>query len=319
MLMAVLLYLYAKRVSPIYSVRATVFPLTTGQDNNSASSKLTELLGGSAGNKSLSEEANVNIEEVGRSKKTRDAVVSARLPRYGNKTVAEVLIKEYNDHRSFLVSPISISKFEQDIIDIGSELLKNASVIKFNKNSLLEISFSSTDKELLVPVDNLIIDKVSQFYSELKREKAAADLQFIESKVDSIERVLNKYDRQRVAISNKTLFVPKAKLEYSIPKENIENDKLRVLGQKAGAASNREEALWRLQKVTPIVKVLDRPGPPFAVLRPSAGLYAAAGFFIGCLLFAFASIANLIYRYINRMVHNAIDDKPTPGNTTITS
>jgi hypothetical protein len=103
-LFAALLFLYARSVPPIYSVKSTVYPLTAGPDDKSASSKISELLGGSSNTKTLSDEANVNIEEVGRSRRTREAVVAERLPVFGNKTIALILIEDYNKNKSFLNS-----------------------------------------------------------------------------------------------------------------------------------------------------------------------------------------------------------------------
>ena len=71
-----LLFFYAKKKPVLYSVKSTIFPLTPSADKNSATSKITELLGGGGGGaKSITDDATVNIEEVGRSKKTRGTIL----------------------------------------------------------------------------------------------------------------------------------------------------------------------------------------------------------------------------------------------------
>ena len=85
-----------------YSVRSTLYPLTSGPDDKSATSKISELLGGNTNSKTLSDEANVNIEEVAKSRKTREAVVAENLPAFGNKSIAQILIEEYNKYKSIL-------------------------------------------------------------------------------------------------------------------------------------------------------------------------------------------------------------------------
>ena len=318
LLIGTLLYMYALSKPIVYSVTSTVFPLTAGADNSSAS-KITELLGGSGGsNKSITEEANVSIEEVGKSKKTREAVVTQRLPAYGNKIIAEILIAEYNRHRPFGVPPTKVLKTDSAIIITGSEILKHNYAVKFNKSSLLEVTFSNTDPKLLIPVSYILINKISQFYKELKSKKAKSDFDFTEEKVDSLQRVLSRYDRRRITQSNTTLFVPPGKLQYSIPRENLENDKLRVMAQRNGAAGNREEALWRLQKVTPIIEILDKPEPPYLETKPSKITYGVVGFLLGLFLFAFATIAGLLYQYLNQQMKELIGDKYPDVNTTTT-
>ncbi len=306
LLFAFLLYMYARTIPTIYSVKSTVYPLTAGPDDKSASSKISELLGGSTNSKTLSDEANVNIEEVGRSRRTREAVVSEKLPIFGNKTIALVLIEDYNKYKSYFKPLIKIPSTDPELISTGASLLKDYYTVKFNKNSLLEMTFVSKNEKLLTPTSLILIDKISQFYKELKIKKAQFDFDFTQKKVDSLERVLRKFDNQRIQLNNTTLFVQPGKLQYIVPKENLENNKLLVLAQRNGAASNREEALWRKQKVTPIIEILDRPVAPFDEIKPSKILYGGGGFIFGCLFFSLLLIADILYKFLNKTVQNKL-------------
>jgi hypothetical protein len=305
----VLLYLYAKQVPPVYSVKSTVFPLTAGPDKSSTS-KLSELIGGgSGGTKSLSDEANVNIEEVAKSRKTREAVAGEKIESCENKTVAELLIEEYNLRKSFTKPLIKKPNNESELKSIGSSLLKDSYSAKVNKNGLLEIIYTSTNEKLISPVSYILINKISQFYIELKVKKAEFDFTFTEKKIDSLDRVLANFDKKRIVTSNKTLFVRPNKLQYTIPQENLENSKLQVLAQRNGAASNREEALWRMQKATPIISIMDTPEAPFDVVKPSKILYGLIGFIIGCILFSLLFIAGLLFKFTNHQVKQTIAEK----------
>ena len=303
-----LFFLYSSIIPPVYSVKSTLYPLTASADASSASSKISELIGGSGPTKTLSEDANVNIEEVARSRRTREAVVAQRLPEFGNKPVATILIEEYNKTKSRFSPEMKIPSVEGDLISLGANLFATNYSVKFNKNSLLEIVFTSTNEKLIKPASLILIDKISQFYKELKIKKAQFDFDFTQKKVDSLERVLNKYDNQRIYLNNTTLFVQPGKLQYTVPKENLENNKILVLAQRNGAASNREEALWRKQKVTPIIEILDAPEPPFNVTKPSSALYGIIGFIIGCLIFAIFCISDIIYRYLHLEVKKKLSD-----------
>ena len=308
--LGILMYVIAKNSPPVYSVKSTLYPLTASPSGGPTSSALTELIGGSGSTKTLSDEANVNIEEVARSRKTREAVVSQRLAIFGNKTIAEILINEYNNNnKSYFAKSISTPTALPELFSVGASLLINNYTVKVNKNSLLELVFSSTNEKLITPTSLILIDKISQFYKELKIKKAQFDYDFTEKKVDSLERVLRKFDNQRIYLNNTTLFVPQGKVQYVVPKENLENNKILVLSQRNGAASNREEALWRKQKVTPIIEILDAPQPPFTVDQPSKPLYGLGGFVLGSLFFALFSVSGIIYRYLHHEVKMKLEDK----------
>lgn len=296
---SIVMFMIAKNTPALFSVKSTLYPLTAANDAGSASSKLTELIGGGGSSKTLSDDANVNIEEVAKSRRTREAVVAERLPAFGNKSIAVILIEEYNKNKSRLSPVIQIPSVESDLNSTGANLFASYYSVKFNKNNLLEIIFTSTNEKLIKPGSLVLIDKISQFYKELKIKKAQFDFDFTQKKVDSLERLLQKFDNQRIHLNNTTLFVQPGKLQYTVPKENLENNKLLVLAQRNGAASNREEALWRKQKVTPIIELLDAPEPPFNIVKPSNILYGIIGFVIGCLFFAIFSLSDIIYNYLN--------------------
>lgn len=309
-------FFYARSVPPVYSVTSSMYPLTNAKEISNSVSGITAILGGASGGaKSISEEANVNIEEVGKSRKVREAVCSERLPSRGNQTIARALIAEYNDKRGFkpaIPKPVT----EEDAVSKASLLLAGNYTFKPNKNNLLQLTVSSTDPSLLEPLSLLMAEKIALFYTELKVEKAKADYDFIRGKVDSLDQELTILDRKRIYANEHGLFVPQDRLRYTVPQENIENEKMRVWNQKSGTAANREEALWRLQKVTPIIKIMDRPQPPYAVAKPSSVVYGAAGFFIGCLLVIIACVVGILYKYAGTQVNNALF--PT-SNTTIAS
>jgi uncharacterized protein involved in exopolysaccharide biosynthesis len=306
-LFAALMFFYAKSKPIIYSARSSFFPLTSGADNSGAS-KLSELIGTSGSSKSLSEEANVNIEEVARSKKTREAVVAERIPTLENKTIAELLIKEYNYRKSFNAPAIEVPKVDTFLYQIGAQLIQAQYTVKLNKNNLLEIVFNSSNQNLLEPITNVLTKKVIEFYKELKIKKATFDFEFLEAKVDSFDRLLDSYDKQRIYLNNTTLFVPPSKLKYTIPREKLESDKILVTAQRNSAVYNREEALLRLKKVTPIIEVLDKPTPPYAFEKPSKVIYTTGGFFLGCLFFAFLFVIGLIFKFSNAKITTTINE-----------
>jgi uncharacterized protein involved in exopolysaccharide biosynthesis len=303
---AILGFLYSKKLPSVFTARSSFYPLTSTQDKNSTTSKLTELIGGSSGNKSLVEEANINIEEVGKSKKTREAVVAQRLVAFDNKLIADILLEEANQKAGFLTSKINRPKEESKLVEVAADILKDMYTIKFNKNNLLEVNFSSANKGLLQPVSTVLSEKIAKFYTELKIEKAKFDFEFLEAKVDSFNQVLETFDERMVYRDKTTLFVKPGQKKFDIPKENLEIQKQLVLQQRSNAIFNREDALLRLKKVTPIIKVLDEPTPPYQEVKPNKIIYAAGGFVLGVLLVSLLLIANLIIVFINKTVSKTI-------------
>ena len=307
--------MYAKKKPAEYTVKSSFYPLNSSADKGGTANKLTEIIGGgksSGGGANLSDDANVNIEEVAKSRKTRDAVCAEKLKDFDNKTIAEILIKEYNKHAGYFTEKLELPKSPEKMVMLGSELLENTYNAKFNKMNLLELSYTSKNKELLSPISYVLIAKISQFYKELKIKKAQIDCDFMQKKYDSLSNVLNNLDAKQIALNERTLFV-KNKIKYMIPEQNIENDRLQILAQKNNAAANVEEAQRRLQKVTPVIDVLDSPEPPFKSTKTSAPIFGMAGFAVGIAFGIFLFTIGLIIKFTNYQLRSSLETKLANG------
>jgi hypothetical protein len=321
-IIAGLFFAVAKNTSAQYTSKATVFPLTNSSDNSLAGGALSSLLGGADASKSFSSEASINIIELALSRNVREAVAGARIPEKGNKMVGELLMQEANNNKSFFSKKINLPVDSTSQIVFGGKLLMPLISAKINKNDVLELYFTNTDTSLVRLVSQILIDKISQFYIDLKIEKATADYNFTVLKIDSIQKVLDSLDSKAIHLQNTTLFTPSGLLQYDLPKENLGDEKLRVGRERDISINNREEALWRLQKVTPIIAVLDKPNPPYDSQKPSSILYGIIGFIIGCALMVFIVIAGLLYRFakieIKKNIFNT-EDKSTGTTTSVAS
>jgi len=74
------------------------------------------------------------------------------------------------------------------------------------------------------------------------------------------------------------------------------SDRQRYIRQRDISLNNQEEALWRLQKLTPIISVLDKPTEPFTQNKTSAVMYLLIGFIAGSIIAAFITC---VIRHIN--------------------
>jgi len=297
-----------------------VYSLTSsGNEGGGAGSVISSMLGMADPTKSFGPEASINITELANSRNTREATARERVPTFVNKSVAELLIDNYNKTKTYFSPPIKKPTDEKKLVAIGADLIKGSMVVKLNKNGMLELNFSSNNEDLISPITYIFIEKISKFYTDLKIKKARQDYDFTVRKIDSLANVLKRVDSRAVSVDNRTLFTPPDKLQYALPKENLIYSKERVLMQRNIIDNQREEARWRLEKVTPIIGILDQPEPPFGIDRPSGMVYAAGGFLVGILLSSFLCIVGLIYRYAKMETRKLVMIKPIVQSTTTIS
>ncbi len=305
-LVATVCFIYCKNIPKVYTSKATVFPLNATNDNANAASALSNMLGLTETPKSFIQEASINIVDLALSRNTREAVALERIPQMENKTIAELMINEYNKRKAIYKPSISVPSQNELLAAIGGDLLKGNFFAKINKNGILEINFSTTNENMVGPVSYMFVEKISAFYKELKMRKAKLDYDFMSLKVDSLESVLQSFDKTAIGMSNTTMFVASDKLQYQLPKENLGNEKSRVMRQRDLSTDNREEALWRLQKVTPIIAMLDKPDPPYETYKPSSIIYAVIGFFLSIILITLALIALPTYHYLKSEIKRVV-------------
>ena len=267
---------------------------------------LSGILGLNDAPKTFSNEATINIIELALSRSIRESVASTKLSQFKNKTIAELLLLDKNDHLGLFDNPIVISTDSTTLSIEGGEILKPAINARMSKNAVLELYYTGTQKELVTPISNVLIDKLSAFYIDLKRRKALDDYNFTLDKIDSLQRMINKVDRSAISMQQTTMFTPNDLLEYNIPKSNISAEKTRILRQRDMYINNRDEAVWRLQKVTPIISVLDKPTAPFDAVKPSIILYLLIGFILGSIVSIAIIISGLLYRFVKDEMYKSI-------------
>ena len=256
-------YYMAKQSVLVYTSKSTVFPLN-GTSETSPGSTISSLFGLGEGTKSFTGDASINIVELANSRRTREAVAMVRIPSMQNKTVSELLIEENNKHTGFMQNtPIDPPKDSLSKINIASSLLSAAFFAKINKTGMLELYFTNSNPELVREVSYIYIEKLSDFYINLKKKKAQIDFEFAVKKADSLLHVLNQLDKRAVSLDESTFFTNESLKRYNLPKINLAQDKATVQSQYYYAVNNRESAAYRLQKETPIIEPLDKPESPY--------------------------------------------------------
>jgi uncharacterized protein involved in exopolysaccharide biosynthesis len=298
-LVAIIGLVYAIMAPTTYTSKFTLFPLTNSTDN-SATSALGGILGGLSGassTNSFSNDASINIIELALSRTVRENVASSRLSAFNNKTVTELLVKENNAHASFWNNKLVVPADSASAATLGGLLLFSSITAKINKNGVLEMNYANRDSSLVKPISELIIDAISKFYIDLRTAKALADYQFTLTKIDSLNSVLANVDNKAINFQNTTYFTPSGKLEYQLPQDNLTTDKQRLVDQQSNQITNKEQALWTLQKATPIIATLDHPNAPFDMNSPSMILFTLLGFILGVMIASFFAVRKALMIY----------------------
>ncbi|MEP6595017.1 MAG: hypothetical protein ABJA71_03680 [Ginsengibacter sp.] len=316
-LLALLLAFYAKNSLVTYISKATIFSLSSGNDNTPATSALSILLG-TESNKSFSDETSINIMELAQSRTTSEAVAAMPVPKKGNKLIAELLPDEINSHKGWMQSKVIPPKDKEQLIIWAGMVLRSGITATINKNSSFVLTYTGRSEEMVKIISYGFIDKISQFYIDLKREKAKRDFEFASEKVDSLRRVMGAKDYMLIGIDKRTLFTNTNKLQYKVPTENLLADKEMIRNQYASAVANQQSAAYKLQKDTPLIRVLDRPDPPFDKKSKSAIVYAIIGFLAGAVLIGGLVTSGLLFRYLRQEVSKAIFGN-SPSKTTSTT
>jgi uncharacterized protein involved in exopolysaccharide biosynthesis len=311
------LILYAKQKPVTYTSRASVFPLTSGNDNSATSSTLSALLGAET-TKSFTDDASINIIELAQSRTTREEVAAIRDSSMGNKSIAELLVDDINNHRGWFEDKIKKPTTEYGLITWAGDVLKDNLNATINKNNMLVLSYTGRSPDLVRSISYGFINKISLFYIQLKQEKARVDYDFATSKVDSLRTVMNTKDDQLIAIDQRTLFTNTDKLEFRVPTENLLADKQMIRQQYAQAVANQQNAAYKLQKATPLIKILDRPEPPYDVENKSAVLFGIIGLVAGFILTSLFFVCRIILKFLSQEINKAIFGSSTSKNTATT-
>ena len=297
---------YALQKPVTYTSKASVFPLNSVSDLNAGSSALSALFGGNENSKNFSDDASINIIELAQSRTTREEVAAIRDTSRGNKTIAELLVADINDHRGLLEPKVIMPSNQYALITWAGNVLKEGLNASINKNNSFVLSYTGRSPELVRTISYGFIDKISTFYIDLKREKAKRDFEFATGKVDSLRSVMTSKDNQLIAIDKRTLFTNTAKLEFRVPTENLLVDKQMIRQQYATAVANQQNAAYKLQKATPVIRVLDKPEPPYDVQNKSPVMYGLIGLVMGLILVGGLLVSGILLKYLKEEISKAI-------------
>jgi hypothetical protein len=130
---------------------------------------------------------------------------------------------------------------------------------------------------------------------------------------------MNAKDQKLIAIDKRTLFTNTNKLEYRVPTENLLADKQMIRQQYAQAVANQQNAAYKLQKATPLIKILDKPEPPYDIKNNSAVFFGLIGFFGGIIFVSGLLVLGIIIKFLKQEINKALFSPGNSKNTTTTA
>ena len=309
---------YAHKSPVTLTSKATVFPLSSGAESSSSTSLASVLLGTNESSKSFSDDASISIVEIALSRRTREAVGSIHVPDFGNRTVAQILLDDYNSHRGVFEKKIKITDNDQ-LMNWAESVMKEGLLASINKNNILELHYSGRSPQSVKLISNFFIDRISQFYIDLKREKAMRDFQFATSKVDSLRRVMGAKDYLLIGLDKRLLFTNTNKLQFRVPTENLLAEKQLIRNQYTQAVGNQQNAAYKLQKATPLIEVLDKPDPPYDTQKKSTSIYGIIGFVLGLALMVMLLLSGLLVKFVKLEIKKGLLGFGTSKSNTTTT
>lgn len=296
-----------------FTAKSTVFPLNSTSDNTISTSAISNILGLGDAPKSFTSDAAINIVELASSRRTREAVANAPIPSLKNKTIAQLLVEEHNRHTGFMQNDsIKLPLDSATILNIGTDILANTFSAKISKTGILELYFTNSNPDIVKEVSYAFVNKISEFYKDLKMKKAQVDYEFAVKKADSLKNILNALDRRAIELDESTFFTNDELKRFRLPKVNLENDKQTVQSQYYYAVNNREAAAYKLQKETPIIEILDKPEGSFVISAKSPKVYAIAGLLLGALIGAVLISWKVMSQYVGAELNKAIEKAQQP-------
>lgn len=281
-----------------YTSNAVIFPLTNSESASSSSSVLSALTGRFDMGKNFTEENSVNIIDLAQSRTISEEVARTAVPSMDNKTIARMLFEEYNKNKFFFQKSPQINTDDSSLAiwAANEQLRPNLSAVITKNNSFL-INYTGKSPELVKVISYTYIDKISSYYIAIKREKSRQDFEFATRKADSLRSVLNAKDKNLIGMDNKTLFTNTDRLQFKVPVENVILDKQMIRSQYADAVANQQNAAYKLQRATPVIKVLDKPDPPYDTSSRSPILFAIGGFIGGFAFLSFLLSIPVLFKF----------------------
>lgn len=241
-----------------------------------------------------------NIKELVNSKTISTRIVqSSPSKKSKHRTIAEWLIKDYNEHVPFYKKKIKIKpKDSTSVIFTGASLLLSNTEVMVEKSEFTKIITKTYDKELSKEINLAILSEISEFYIQVATEKPRTDLNKIQFIRDSLKLELGAIESAIAGFQDANQL--SVKYSTGIPQAKLMRDRAEIEQLYATTATAFQNARFKLLSESPIFQILDYPGEPYNYVQSSwkvIGLISFMGLFMFISLFFCRDI------FVNLIIH----------------
>jgi hypothetical protein len=243
-----------------------------------------------------------NILDIIKSRVIIEKVLLTPISGNSGKTLADLYV-EFSGLGERLPAPVSFaslgahSVYQDSVLYVMYEQIakKNVSVDRLNKKgSIFKIVTVSQNQVFSKNFAERLLKETTTYYVNVKTSTAAANVQRLQARGDSLLRVLNA--KSYNAASFQILDPNVAYKSMSVPAEVSSRDKSIVFSIYAEVTKNLEMSRIALVSQTPVIQLLDVPKYPLMDDRKSYLFLGLVGFIAGI----FAAIFLCLYLYTDK-------------------
>lgn len=147
------------------------------------------------------------------------------------------------------------------------------------KSSIISLTIVSSSPEFSYAFNKELILKTTELYKKMKVGNLGTNINRLEKKADSIQKILNKRSYQSAGL--KTIDLNTAYKVESVPEEISEREKIILSSLYTEIIKNIESLKINLIIQTPVFEVLDKPSYPVKNEKPIIFYYLFNGLMVG--------------------------------------
>lgn len=237
------------------------------------------------------------LSKVFDSRSMTKLVVSHKLDKgAGADILADLIIEDNNKTYKPWQEKDKVANMSlQSRIERAASLIRGGSFAIVDESGFMSLTTKANNKELALLINKIMIQELIKFNFDKKTAKAAADMHFINERLDSVANVYEslKYRSANYADANKYMI----KQTVKIPMDDLEEQKKILATRYLKLIDLQEQAFIRLQTDKPVVQVLDSPYIDVTKHPSTSGAAAAFGL-IGFLLTIGYLLRNVVIRFV---------------------
>ena len=223
-----------------------------------------------------------NIFDILKSNTIIENALSTSIKNKDGDETLMTLYKRSQDYKSNFIEFFLDTNFNNITNKIKK---KNIIIDRTNKkSSIISLTIVSSDPFFAYAFNKELVLKTTELYKKMKVGNLGANINRLEKKADSIQRILNKRSYQSAKL--KSIDVNTAYKVESVPEEISDREKIILNNLYAEIIKNIESLKINLIIQTPVFEILDKPSIPIKNEKPIMLFYLFNGVIIGIILIA---------------------------------